>query len=127
MKLVNETQKILDKNILVSATAVRVPVLRGHSESVNIKCAKPINISELKKLLNSTKGILLIDKKDTIKYPMPLNSEDKDQVYVGRLRKDLTQENCINAWIVADNLRKGAALNAIQIGEFMKKKGYLNQ
>lgn len=127
MKLVNETQKILDKNILVSATAVRVPVLRGHSESVNIKCSKPVNTTELKKLLNSTKGISLIDKKENVKYPTPLDSEGKDQVYVGRLRKDLTQENCINAWIVSDNLRKGAALNAIQIGEFMKKKGYLNQ
>ena len=127
MKLVNETQKILDKKILVSATAVRVPVLRGHSESVNIKCSKPIDISELKKLLNSTEGVSFIDQDYTSKYPMPLDSEGKDQVYVGRLRKDLTQENCINAWIVSDNLRKGAALNAIQIGEFMLRKGFLNR
>ena len=127
MKLLNETQKILDKKILVSATAVRVPVLIGHSESVNIKCSKPIDISELKKLLNNTEGVSLIDDENNSKYPMPLDSEGKDQVYVGRLRKDLTQENCINAWIVSDNLRKGAALNAIQIGEFMLRKGFLNR
>ena len=127
MKLVNETQKILDKKILVSATAVRVPVLRGHSESVNIKCSKSIDICELKKLLNSTEGVSFIDEDNSLKYPMPLDSEGTDQVYIGRLRKDLTQENCINAWIVSDNLRKGAALNAVQIGEFMLRKGFLNR
>ncbi len=119
MKLSNETKKILDNSIQVSATAVRVPVVGGHSESLNIEFEKDIDIVEIIKILNSTKGVVLMDDINNNIYPMPILANGKDEVFVGRLRKDFTIENAINIWIVADNLRKGAATNAIQIAEYL--------
>ncbi|MBQ9255215.1 MAG: aspartate-semialdehyde dehydrogenase [Bacteroidales bacterium] len=115
-KLVKETKKILSKpDIKVSATVVRVPVLGGHSESVNIEFAKPFKMQEVYEVLESTPGITVLDQPSKHIYPMPIISEGKDEVFVGRLRRDETIENGLNMWIVADNLRKGAATNAIQI------------
>ena len=119
MKLCNETKKILDENINISATAVRIPVIGGHSECVNITFEKDINIDEIKKILSETIGITLQDNVNKQIYPMPLFSEGKDDVFVGRIRKDYTYPNTINMWIVSDNLRKGAATNTIQIAEYM--------
>jgi aspartate-semialdehyde dehydrogenase len=117
MKMVNETNKILDRNIKVSATTVRIPVFRGHSESVNIETELPFEIEDIKKLLKSSKGIVVIDSPEENLYPMPLYTVDTDDVYVGRIRRDFTIDNGLNMWVVADNLRKGAALNAVQIAE----------
>jgi aspartate-semialdehyde dehydrogenase len=120
MKMVFETKKIIgDEGIKVTATAVRVPVIGGHSESVNIEFNSPFKISEIKDVLSATKGVVVQD--DTAKqiYPMPLNAHDKDAVFVGRIRRDETQNNTMNCWIVSDNLRKGAATNAIQIAEYL--------
>lgn len=123
MKLTNETKKILgDENVHVTATAVRVPVMGGHSESVNIEFEKEFNTSDVKKLLADTPGIVLQDQPDVNTYPMPLYAKGKDDVFVGRIRRDLTQVNTLNCWIVADNLRKGAATNAVQIAELLIKK-----
>ena len=121
MKLVNETRKILgDENIMVSATAVRVPVDGGHSESVNIEFNQEFDIDELKDILRSTSGVVVQDDVSNNEYPMPLYSKDKDEVFVGRIRRDESQSNTVNMWIVSDNLRKGAATNAIQIAEYLK-------
>lgn len=117
MKMVNETNKILDRNIKVSATTVRIPVFRGHSESVNIETELPFEIEEIKELLSSSKGVVVIDNPEEKQYPMPLYTTDTDDVFVGRIRRDFSVENGLNMWIVADNLRKGAALNAVQIAE----------
>lgn len=117
MKMVNETHKILDPNIEVSPTAVRIPVLRGHSEVVNLQLSKPAKLSDIKKLLKSVKGITLLDDDASCNYPLPLKIEGTDDVYVGRVRMDESVDNGVNLWIVADNLRKGAALNAVQIAE----------
>lgn len=117
MKLVHETQKILDPAIRVSATAVRVPVTGGHSEAVNVEFAKEFEIEEVRELLRSTPGIVLLDDVDKDEYPMPLIANGRDEVFVGRLRRDETQDRTLNMWIVADNLRKGAATNAVQIAE----------
>jgi aspartate-semialdehyde dehydrogenase len=126
MKLVNETKKILgDNSIKVTATAVRIPVTGGHSESVNIELNNEFEISDIKSLLASAPGLNLYDNLETFSYPMPLLADGKDDVFVGRVRKDETQKNSLNLWIVADNLRKGAATNAIQIAECMLKKGIL--
>ncbi len=125
MKLTLETKKILDSNITVSATAVRVPVLRGHSESVNITFENEFNLQEIHKLLNSTKGVVVLDDPSKNKYPMPINTKNKDEVYVGRIREDFSNEKSLNMWIVADNLRKGAATNAIQIAEYLIKNKIL--
>ena len=123
MKLVNETQKIFqDKSISVSATAVRVPVTGGHSESVNVEFHKSFDILDIKNIIDSTEGVILEDNPQENKYPMPLTAENKDEVFVGRVRKDLFQENTVNMWIVADNLRKGAATNAVQICELLVSK-----
>ncbi|PID69731.1 MAG: aspartate-semialdehyde dehydrogenase [Flavobacteriales bacterium] len=120
MKLVRETQKILDdKTIAVTATAVRIPVVGGHSESVNIEFEKEFNVSEVRTLLNNTKGVKVQDNLDTNTYPMPIYAHDKDEVFVGRIRRDYSQPNSLNMWIVADNLRKGAATNTIQIAEYL--------
>ncbi len=124
MKLMQETNKILaDDTIKVSATAVRVPVMGGHSESVNIELNKAFELSDIRKLLASTAGITLQDQTDTNTYPMPFYSKDKDDVFVGRIRKDESQANTLNLWIVADNLRKGAATNAVQIAEYISSNG----
>jgi aspartate-semialdehyde dehydrogenase len=121
MKLTKETKKILDPNISVTATAVRVPVVGGHSESVNIEFENEPNLGEIRKILHDTAGITLQDNPDTNNYPMPRYASGKDDVFVGRIRQDFSQANTINLWIVADNLRKGAATNAVQIAEIVSK------
>ena len=121
MKLSNETNKILDPNIKVSATAVRIPVMGGHSESVNLELNKSFDISEITNLLTDTEGVIVKDDISNFEYPMPFYSKNQDEVFVGRIRKDFSQENSLNMWIVADNLRKGAATNAVQIAEKITK------
>ena len=120
MKLVNETRKILNApEIGITATAVRVPVFGGHSESINISFKKPFTIEEVKAILNKSEGIIVQDNKKTNNYPMPLFAHHKDEVFVGRIRRDNSITNGLNIWVVADNLRKGAATNAIQIAEYL--------
>jgi aspartate-semialdehyde dehydrogenase len=121
MKMVNETKKILgDESVLVTATCVRIPVMGGHSESVNIEFDKPFVEADIKTLLTQTPGITLKDNPATNEYPMPLiDADGKDDVFVGRVRRDETKPNALNLWIVADNLRKGAATNAVQIAEYL--------
>ena len=119
MKLVNETHKILDPNIKVTATAVRIPVVGGHSESVNLTLSQEANLDEVRELLNNTPGVIVVDDLANNNYPMPLDAEGKDEVFVGRIRKDESQEKGLNLWIVADNLRKGAATNTVQIAEYL--------
>jgi aspartate-semialdehyde dehydrogenase len=121
MKLTNETKKILDKDINVTATAVRVPVVGGHSEAVNIEFESEFEIEEVKKLLDEMPGIMIVDDPLQCKYPMPINVADKNEVFVGRIRRDESQEKSLNLWIVADNLRKGAATNAVQIASHISK------
>lgn len=121
MKLTKETKKILDPKISVSATAVRVPVVGGHSEAVNIEFECKPDLAELRKLLHETAGVVLQDNPDTNTYPMPRFAAGRDEVFVGRIREDFSQDNTINLWIVADNLRKGAATNAVQIAEIVSK------
>ncbi|MFT5891240.1 MAG: aspartate-semialdehyde dehydrogenase [Dokdonia sp.] len=124
LKLVNETQKILDdRTIAVTATAVRIPVVGGHSESVNLEFHNEYDLSELRRLLSETDGVTVQDNPDTNTYPMPIYAEGKDDVFVGRIRRDHSQENSLNMWIVSDNLRKGAATNAVQIGEYLVANG----
>jgi len=123
MKLTLETKKILDPSINVTATAVRVPVTGGHSESINVEFLKDFDLGELRKLLHETEGITVQDNTDTNTYPMPLMANDKDDVFVGRIRRDESQPNTLNMWVVSDNLRKGAATNAVQIGEWLVKAG----
>ncbi len=124
VKLANETKKILDPKIKVSATAVRVPVVGGHSESVNITLKKGFKLPEIKKLLKNSAGLIVKDDPNSFKYPMPIDAENTDSVYVGRIREDFSEKNSINLWIVSDNLRKGAATNAIQIMEYLEKNGF---
>ncbi|RPD99664.1 aspartate-semialdehyde dehydrogenase [Aureibaculum marinum] len=120
MKLVRETQKILNDNtIAVTATAVRIPVVGGHSECVNIEFENEFDVSEIRKLLSETPGVTVQDNLDTNTYPMPIYAHGKDDVFVGRIRRDLSQPNTLNMWIVSDNLRKGAATNTIQIAEYL--------
>lgn len=120
MKLVRETKKIMsDNSIAVTATAVRIPVVGGHSETVNIEFTNDFDITELRKILHHTNGVTVQDNTDTFTYPMPLYAEGKDEVFVGRIRRDESQPNTVNMWIVADNLRKGAATNTIQIAEYL--------
>ena len=123
MKLVLETQKILDPTIRVTATAVRVPVTGGHSEAVNVEFAREFELADVRKLLQAAPGIVLRDEPAKDEYPMPLVAHGRDEVFVGRLRRDETQPRTLNLWIVADNLRKGAATNAIQIAELLVRKG----
>ena len=122
-KLVNETRKIFnDNSIAITATVARVPVKGGHSEAVNVEFVKPFEIEDVYKLLESTKGVVVLDNPTKNIYPMPLNAKDKDEVFVGRVRRDTSIANGLNLWIVADNLRKGAATNAIQILEYLTRK-----
>lgn len=122
MKLAREPQKILDdRSFSVTATAVRIPTAGGHSEAVNVEFENDYNLSEVRVILHNTPGIKLQDNPDTNTYPMPLYAHDKDEVFVGRLRRDETQPNTLNMWIVSDNLRKGAATNAVQIAEYLLK------
>ena len=124
MKLVNETKKILgDDSVKVTATAVRVPVQGGHSEAVNIEFENGFDLAELRKILSQSEGVTLQDNPDTNTYPMPRYAEGKNDTFVGRIRRDETQENTLNLWIVADNLRKGAATNTVQIAQYLVDKG----
>ena len=120
MKLAREPQKIFnDRTFSVSATAVRIPTAGGHSESVNVEFVNDFDLNEVRQLLNNTPGVTVQDNPDTNTYPMPIYAHDKDEVFVGRIRRDETQRNTLNMWIVADNLRKGAATNAVQIAEYL--------
>jgi len=119
MKLTNETRKIVDPSINVTATAVRVPVVGGHSEAVNIEFTNEFEITDIKNILANTPGIILQDNPQNYEYPMPKYAMSKDEVFVGRIRRDETQPKTLNLWIVADNLRKGAATNAVQIAHYL--------
>jgi aspartate-semialdehyde dehydrogenase len=124
MKMINETRKIMgDDSIRLTATTVRIPVMGGHSESVNIEFENDFDLAELRELLEKTEGIIVVDDIANLKYPMPKDAHEKDEVFVGRIRRDESMPNSVNMWIVADNLRKGAATNAVQIAEFLVKKG----
>lgn len=120
MKMVRETQKILgDKTIAVTSTTVRIPVVGGHSESVNVEFSNDFDVNDIRKILHETDGVTVQDNIDTFTYPMPMYAEGKDDVFVGRIRRDESQPNTVNMWIVSDNLRKGAATNTIQIAEYL--------
>lgn len=126
MKMVNETKKIMgDDSILVTATTVRIPVMGGHSESVNIEFQNEYDAAELRAILENTPGVIVVDDPSKAQYPMPKDAHDKDEVFVGRIRRDETQPKTVNMWIVADNLRKGAATNAVQIAEYLSGKNWL--
>ena len=128
MKLVNETRKILkDDTIAVTATAIRIPVVGGHSESVNVEFEQDFDIDQIRRDLKNFPGIKVQDNLDVNTYPMPIYAEGKDEVFVGRIRRDHSQPNTLNMWIVADNLRKGAATNAVQIAEYLLKRKDLEQ
>lgn len=126
MKLSNETKKILDPAIRLSATAVRVPVVGGHSEALNIEFENDFNLSEVRALFEQTPGVVLQDDPKNNLYPMPRTAEGKNDVFVGRIRRDESQDKTLNLWVVSDNLRKGAATNAVQIGQLLIDKGLLN-
>ena len=120
MKLVHETHKILgDDTIGITATAIRIPVVGGHSEAINIEFENPFEISNIRKLLHNTPGVVVQDNPETNTYPMPIYAEGKDDVFIGRIRRDTSHPNAVNLWIVADNLRKGAATNTVQIAEHL--------
>jgi aspartate-semialdehyde dehydrogenase len=122
-KLIDETRKILeDQTIMVTATVVRIPVVGGHSEAVNIEFEIDFDIDDIIKLLNEFPGVIVYDNPKENKYPMPILSHNRDEVFVGRIRRDLSKDKCLNLWIVSDNIRKGAATNAIQIAEYMVEK-----
>ena len=126
MKMVNETCKIMrDNSIRVTATAVRIPVMGGHSEAVNVEFDKDFDLDEVKTLLQSSPGVVVVDDTTRQQYPMPMDAHEKDDVFVGRLRRDESQPNTLNMWVVSDNLRKGAATNAVQIAEYLHSKGLL--
>ncbi len=123
MKMIKETNKIMgDDNIKVTATTVRIPVMGGHSESVNIEFENDFDLSEVRNILEKAPGIIVVDDVANLKYPMPKDAHQRDEVFVGRLRRDESQPNALNMWIVADNLRKGAATNAVQIAEYLVEK-----
>ncbi len=123
MKLVRETKKILsDNSINVTATAVRVPIVGGHSEAVNVEFSEDFDVNEVRSILQNTAGVVVEDSTENFSYPMPIYAEGKDAVFVGRIRRDESQENTLNMWIVADNLRKGAATNTVQIAEYLVTK-----
>jgi aspartate-semialdehyde dehydrogenase len=126
MKMVNETRKIMrDNDIRVTATTVRIPVMGGHSEAVNVEFDKDFDLKEVRALLSHAPGVIVVDDPAAQQYPMPRNSHEKDEVFVGRLRRDESQPNTLNMWVVSDNLRKGAATNAVQIAEYLLGKGLL--
>lgn len=123
MKMVNETRKILDDySIGITATTVRIPVIGGHSESINVEFEKDYEMSEVVNILKNTPGVVVMDDPKNNVYPMPIISQNRDEVFVGRLRRDESQSNTLNMWVVSDNLRKGAATNAIQIAEYLLEK-----
>ena len=126
MKMVNETRKIMrDNSIGVTSTTVRIPVIGGHSESVNVEFEKEFELDDVRSLLRSSAGVIVVDDPSTQQYPMPMDAHEKDDVFVGRLRRDETQPKTLNMWIVSDNLRKGAATNAVQIAEYLLKNNLL--
>ena len=125
MKLTNETKKILDQNIDVVATAVRIPVTRGHSESVNITFENEFDLDQIRCALDQMDGVSVFDMPENSKYPMPINVSKNDEVFVGRIRRDFTQKKTLHMWIDTDNLRKGAATNAIQIAEYIINKKFV--
>lgn len=126
LKLVNETHKILgDDTIGITATAVRIPVVGGHSEAVNVQLKTSFEVIDLQKLLHQSAGVVVQDQPETNTYPMPIYAAGKDAVFVGRIRRDFSQDNTFNIWIVSDNLRKGAATNTIQIAEYLHQKGWI--
>ena len=128
MKMILETKKIMgDDSIKVTATTVRIPVMGGHSESVNIEFANDFDLAEVRELLAKSPGIVVVDDPANLQYPMPLDAHDKDEVFVGRIRRDETQDNTLNCWIVSDNLRKGAATNAVQIAEYLAAAHLIGQ
>ena len=123
MKMINETKKIFgDETIRITATTVRIPVIGGHSESVNIELENEFDLAEVRSILEKTPGIIVVDDVANLKYPMPKDAHEKDEVFVGRIRRDESMPNSLNMWIVADNLRKGAATNAVQIAEYLIRK-----
>jgi aspartate-semialdehyde dehydrogenase len=123
MKMVNETRKIIgDDSIQLTATCVRIPVVGGHSESVNIEFENDFDLNEVKEILSNAPGVVLEDDVQNFIYPMPLSAHEKDDTFVGRIRRDESQPNTLNCWIVSDNLRKGAATNAVQIAEWLLKE-----
>lgn len=122
MKMIQETNKIMgDDAIRVTATTVRIPVIGGHSESINIEFENDFDLNEVRSILSSQPGLVVVDDPANQKYPMPLDAHEKDEVFVGRIRRDETQDNTLNLWVVADNLRKGAATNAVQVAEYLVK------
>jgi aspartate-semialdehyde dehydrogenase len=126
MKMVKETCKIMrDDSIRVTATTVRIPVMGGHSEAVNVEFGKEYDLNDVKSILASSPGVVVVDDLPNQLYPMPMDAHEKDEVFVGRLRRDETQPNTLNMWIVSDNLRKGAATNAVQIAEYLVAKKLL--
>lgn len=126
MKMILETQKIMgDNSIKVTATTVRIPVMGGHSEAVNIEFENDFDLTEVRSLLEAQQGVIVQDDPANLIYPMPKDAHDKDEVFVGRIRRDESRENTLNLWVVADNLRKGAATNAVQIAEYLLKEGLL--
>jgi len=125
MKMVKETQKIMDSSIRVTATTVRVPVMGGHSESVNVEFENEFDLKDVREVLQHAPGVILTDDIKNLKYPMPIDAHERDEVFVGRLRRDETQAKTLNMWIVSDNLRKGAATNAVQIAEYLVKNKLL--
>src|ERR1700748_1629765 len=128
MKMVNETRKIMrDDSIRVTATTVRIPVICGHSESVNVEFENDFDLDEVRELLSNAPGVVVTDDVANLKYPMPLDAHDKDEVFVGRIRRDESNPNTLNCWIVSDNLRKGAATNAVQIAEYLAAKHLIGQ
>lgn len=126
MKMVNETKKIMrDEDIRVTATTVRIPVMGGHSEAVNVEFENDFDLAEVRSLLTRAPGVVVVDDPAAQQYPMPKDAHERDEVFVGRLRRDETQPNTLNMWVVSDNLRKGAATNAVQIAEYLADKGLL--
>ncbi|MGV3509471.1 MAG: aspartate-semialdehyde dehydrogenase [Sphingobacteriaceae bacterium] len=126
MKMILETKKIMgDESIRVTATTVRIPVMGGHSESVNIEFENDFDLAEVRNLLEAQEGVIVVDDPANLKYPMPKDAHEKDEVLVGRIRRDESQDKTLNLWVVADNLRKGAATNAVQIAEYLLNKGIL--
>jgi aspartate-semialdehyde dehydrogenase len=126
MKMILETKKIMgDDSIRVTATTVRIPVMGGHSESLNIAFENDFDLAKVRELLAATSGVIVVDDPANAKYPMPMDAHGKDEVFVGRIRRDESQDNTLNMWCVADNLRKGAATNAVQIAEYLVSKGLI--
>jgi aspartate-semialdehyde dehydrogenase len=123
MKMVNETRKIMeDDSIQITATTVRIPVIGGHSEAINVEFEKEFDLADVRRILEKSDGVIVMDDPKNNIYPMPIHSHNRDEVFVGRLRRDETQPKTLNMWVVSDNLRKGAATNAIQIAEYLVAK-----